>query len=119
MVGWCSSSLPEVAAHVQGRLAEEQHESLLLDIRRRKYYKKSRQHLKDSVLKADTEVMAMPEDSELQGAPSESVNTPAVMCCAVDPPPCTDVCIFLDTHSLLWPCSGSLAIREGRRGNSQ
>ena len=54
---------------VQGRLAEEHHQSLLLDASRRAYYKKTRKELKQNVLQADNEVVSTQEDPELKGAP--------------------------------------------------
>lgn len=74
--------MAEVVVCLQGRLGEEQHQSLLLDARRRAYYKMTRKHLKESVLQADTGAAAMPEDSELQGATSESCRPLAALCCA-------------------------------------
>lgn len=65
---------------LQGRLAEEHHRSLQLDAGRRAYYKKTRKHLKENVLQADNEVVSMPEDPELQGAPSDRRRPPAMLC---------------------------------------
>ena len=69
--------VPSPLVGLQGRLAAEQKESLVLDSARRKFYKKTQKHLKKTMQSADTgDAMSMPEDSELQSA--RSTGTSAV-----------------------------------------
>ena len=63
---------------VQARLAEEHKASLLLDASRRKYYRAANRHLRNNVLKYDTEEAPVPakEDPSLQSAPSSKAPDP-------------------------------------------